>query len=83
MVDRIRNQAQNMDANTPGANRRTDTERELFSDFRVKLGLCKAEDTDLINSPDAKFRRDQIYKFKATGQTPEGYDAKNVSDYGR
>ena len=58
MVDRIKNQAQNMDANTPGANRRTDIERELFSDFKVKLGINKAEDSDLINSPDAKFRRD-------------------------
>ena len=72
-----------MDSNTPGANRRTDTERELYSHFKVGLGLSKAEDTDLIDSPDAKFRRDQIYKFKATGQALEGYDAKNVSDYGR
>lgn len=54
---RIRNQALNKDENIPGEHRKIDPERELYSDFKVRFGLERPEETNLIISPEADFRR--------------------------
>ena len=45
---KIRTQAQNMDKNTPGANTRLNGEREMYTNFKVSVGINRFEDTDLV-----------------------------------
>lgn len=82
---RLRGQSQNLIKNTPGHNRRIDCERELFDDFKVKLGLEKPENTNLLFSPEADFRRKQIYQYKETGKDLPNFaiDHAAVANYGR
>ena len=77
-ADRLRNQRENIGRNIPGQQRRPNIERELFDDFKVGLGLEKAEKTDLIQSPEAKFRRNQIKKCMREGKEVPGFDELNA-----
>ena len=78
----LRVQSQNLFTNTPGANRKVDIERELYSDFKHKFGLEKPEDSNLVFSPEAEFRRKQIYKYKETGKDLPGFAVDNAYSYG-
>ena len=61
-------QLNNMLNNTPGINQKIDIDREQYEEFRVNLGIQKPEESSLIFSPQAEYRRKQIRDFKATGK---------------
>ena len=50
----------------------------MFDDFKVGLGLEKAEKTNLIQSPDALFRRNQIKKCQREGKDVSGFELVNA-----
>ena len=56
-VKKLRSQSKNLYDNTPGQNRKVDCEKELYDDFRVRFGLEKPENTNMLFSPEADFRR--------------------------
>lgn len=53
----------------------------MFDDFKVGLGLEKAEKTNLIQSPDALFRRNQIKKCQREGKDVSGFELVNAQQY--
>ena len=62
----------------PGVNRNTNLEREMYQEWLVRMGFEKHSNTDLVDSPEAKFRRLQIQKYKDSGQS-----AADTMDYGK
>ena len=62
-------------------NRLLDVDRELYKDFKVKYGIDKPEESNLVMSPDAIMRREQIYKYKKTGKDLPGFAEDNVKKY--
>lgn len=46
-------------------------ERELYTHWKVGLGLEELKNTNLVDSPDAKFRLGQILKYKESGFSTE------------
>ena len=46
-------------------------QRELYTHWKVGLGLEDQKNTNLVDSPDAKFRRGQILKYKESGFSTE------------
>ena len=81
--NRLRAQKLNMHSNVPGQNRKMVLERELYNDFKYKYGIEKMEDSHLIFSPEADFRRKQIYKFVETGKDRPGFCRSLIDDYGQ
>ena len=58
-----------------------DIDRELYKDFRLKYGIDKPENSNLVQSHDAEIRREQIYKYKKTGKNLPGFAEDNVKQY--
>ena len=54
-------------------NHKIDVDRELYQDFKVKLGIQKPEDSSLIFSPEAEFRRKQIKDYRHAGKELPSY----------
>ena len=56
-----------MHLNTPGANVQPNGEREMYTDFKVRFGIERPEDSNLIFSPEAAFRRNQVVRHQQAG----------------
>ena len=65
----LRNQAKAMH----GEKKLMDVEQELYRDFKLKYGIDRPEDSNLVQSLEAEIRRDAIYKYKQTGKDLPGY----------
>lgn len=50
----------------------------MYEDFKVKFQIDRPENTNLIFSPDADFRRKQVIKFQQAG-----YSSNEAYNYGR
>ena len=50
----------------------------MYEDFKVKFQIERPENTNLIFSPDADFRRQQVIKYQQAG-----YPSSEAYSYGR
>ena len=58
-----------------------DVDQELYRDFKVSYGIDRPEESNLNLSPEAKARREQIYKYKQTGKDLPGFAQDHVKQY--
>ena len=56
-----------------GEKRPMDVEQELYRDFKLKYGIDRPEDSCLVMSPEAEYRREAIYKYKQNGKDLPGF----------
>ena len=74
----LRNQLNNLYNNTPGINTKMDLVKEMYDDYRIGLGLMSPEDSNNLQSQEAKDIRAKIKDYKAVHS-----DERDVEQYAR